>query len=119
MPPPDAPPSTALKAIKTLHTVVWALLAGCVMVIPIAAWHAQFSTAGWLTAIVFGECVVLALNGGRCPLTSVAERLTEDRRANFDIYLPEWLAENNKLIFGALFIVGVAFTIMRWKFRFG
>jgi hypothetical protein len=40
---------------------------------------------------------VLWLNGWRCPLTDVAARYTDDRRANFDIYLPEWLARYNEL----------------------
>ena len=34
---------------------------------------------------------MLVVNRWRCPLTSAAERYTTDRRANFDIYLPEWL----------------------------
>jgi len=53
-------------------------------------------------------------NKWRCPLTSVAARYTSDRRPNFDIYLPEWLAEHNKLIFGALYVAGVAFAFARW-----
>jgi hypothetical protein len=28
----------------------------------------------------------------RCPLTGIAARYTDDRRDNFDIYLPPWLA---------------------------
>ena len=39
---------------------------------------------------------------------------TDDRRANFDIYLPEWLARNNKPIFGALYAAAVLFLLMRW-----
>ena len=40
----------------------------------------------------------------RCPLTDLAARYTDDRRANFDIYLPLWLAANNKRIFGSVFV---------------
>jgi hypothetical protein len=57
---------------------------------------------------------VLVLNRWRCPLTSVAARYTADRRANFDIYLPEWLATHNKSIFGALYFVGVVFVLVHW-----
>ena len=42
-----------------------------------------------------------------CPLTSIAARYTDDRRANFDIYLPEWLARHNKAVFGALYVAGI------------
>jgi hypothetical protein len=55
--------------------------------------------------------VVLWLNRWSCPLTAVAARYTEDRRANFDIYLPEWLAQYNKQIFGSLYAVGVAYLV--------
>ena len=58
--------------------------------------------------------MVLAVNGWRCPLTSVASRYTDERRDNFDIYLPNWLARHNKLIFGALYVAGVAFALARW-----
>jgi hypothetical protein len=42
------------------------------------------------------------LNNVSCPLTSAAARNTSDWRASFDIYLPEWLALDNKTIFGSL-----------------
>jgi hypothetical protein len=49
--------------------------------------------------------LVLLFNGMRCPLTAVAARHTDDRRDNFDIYLPEWLARWNKHL--ALYVVGL------------
>jgi hypothetical protein len=58
---------------------------------------------------------VLILNRWRCPLTSVAARYTDDRRDNFDIYLPEWIARHNQLIFGTLYVAGIIFTLARWK----
>ena len=71
----------------------------------------------WLAAIVAGEVIVLVFNRMRCPLTGVAARYTEDRRDNFDIYLPEWLARHNKLIFGALYVGGLVFALVRWVSR--
>jgi hypothetical protein len=50
------------------------------------------------------------------PTTPIAARHTDDRRANFDIYLPEWLARHNKLIFGALYAGGILFTLAKWAF---
>ena len=38
----------------------------------------------------------------------------EQRSANFDIYLPVWLARYNKAIFGTLFVVGGLFVLARW-----
>jgi hypothetical protein len=44
------------------------------------------------------ECGVLAVNGGRCPLSDSAQRLSDSHANNFDIYLPNWLAQYNKVI---------------------
>ena len=40
----------------------------------------------------------------------VAARYTDERRANFDIWLPEWLARHNQSIFGTLFVAGLVYT---------
>ena len=104
----------ALVAVKVVHTVAWAFFAGCILAIPVASWQGNYAAAAWLTAIVFVEIAVLVVNGWHCPLTLLAYRFTDSRRANFDIYLPEWLAKHNKLIFGTLFCLGMAFALCRW-----
>lgn len=73
-------PVDAFVAIKLLHAAVWALLAGCILALPITALLHRFDWAIILTAIILAECGVLALNGGRCPLTSVAARFTDCRK---------------------------------------
>lgn len=103
-----------LKQIKLLHTIVWVFFAASILAIPILAWVGQFRFAGTLIAIVLLEVVVLIANGWRCPLSGIAARFTDDRRDNFDIYLPAWLARHNKMLFGALYIVGIAVTLVRW-----
>lgn len=103
-----------LRWVKLVHTAAWAFFVACIIAIPICGWRGQYGLAGFFTAIVLGEVVVLALNGWRCPLTAVAARYTDDRIDNFDIYLPVWLARYNKEIFGTLFVAGVLFTLGRW-----
>lgn len=103
-----------LRAIKFLHTLVWAGFAGCIVAIPVLVLQERFRLATLLALIVLGEVVVLAINRWRCPLTPIAARYTEDRRANFDIYLPEWLARYNKQIFGPLYVAGVVLLVVRW-----
>ena len=107
----DAP---RLRTIKLLHTAVWAAFAGCIVAIPVLTMQERFRAAAMFALIVLGEVIVLAINRWRCPLTPIAARYTEDRRANFDIYLPEWLARYNKEIFGPLYFVGVALLALRW-----
>lgn len=106
-------PAGALRRIKALHTAVWTVFAGCILMIPWFAWRGRFEVAWTLVAIVMVEVTVLVANRMRCPLTDVAARYTEDRRENFDIYLPLWLARYNKLIFGTLFVLSVLFTLFR------
>lgn len=103
-----------LLGVKVLHTVVWAFFAGCILAIPILAWRGQLFYAGILCGVVFVEVLILLFNDMRCPLTPVAARYTQDRRANFDIFLPEWLARYNKEIFGSLYFGGVVFTVYLW-----
>ena len=107
--------SRALRRIKLLHTVVWAFFAGAIVLLLFAALLGQIQTAAVLIGVVSVELVILAIYGGKCPLTGVAARYTDDRRDNFDIYLPLWLARYNKQIFGALFLIGVAITVAAWR----
>ena len=107
-------PTTALRAIRTLHTVVWAFFAGIIVAIPVVAWQRRFGLLLWLAGIVLVEVVVLAANRMRCPLTAVAARYTDDRRDNFDIYLPLLIARYNKHIFGSLFVAGLLLGLVRW-----
>ena len=95
----------ALLAIKFAHTFIWVFFAGSIVALPFLAWAGHFRWAAALGILVLFECAVLALNGMRCPLTGLAARYTEDRSPNFDIYLPRFVAEYNKQIFGALFVV--------------
>ena len=106
----------ALRAVKIVHTLAWAIFASCIVALPVAAYLEDFQLAAILIAVVLLEVMVLVANHFRCPLTDVAARYTSDRRANFDIYLPLWVARYNKEIFGGLFAAGILFTLVRWKF---
>lgn len=103
-----------MRSIKLLHTAIWLLFALCIVAIPILGYVGRIRQAAWLVCFVFVEVLVLVFNGLRCPLTDVAARYTEDRRDNFDIYLPPWIARHNKSIFGILFVLGSLFTLARW-----
>ena len=108
-----------LAAVKLLHTAVWAVLAVCIVALPVAALTDRFDWAVALTLVVFLEGVALVLNGGQCPVTSLAARYTDDRADNFDIYLPPWLALRNKTIFCTLFISGELVVLWRWLAQAG
>jgi len=104
-----------LREIKLLHTVIWAIMAGSILLLPVVGWLRKNSAAFALTVLILAECLVLAVNRCRCPLTDIAARYTNVRSDNFDIFLPEWLARYNKLIFGSLFVVGELIWLSRLR----
>jgi len=107
-------PEHLLVAVKALHSAVWLFFVGCIAAIPIAALTGRLVWAAVFSGLVWLECAVLMMNRGRCPLTDVAGRYTEQRSDNFDIYLPEWLARHNKTIFGTLFVFSQCLLIWEW-----
>lgn len=111
---PESGHIRALVAIKTAHTLVWIVFAGCIVAIPLAGARGWFRAAAILSGIVLFECLILAVNGGRCPLTNLARQYTDETADNFDIYLPLWLARHNKLIFGTIFVAGEFLVLVRW-----
>ena len=104
-------PESKLRAIKAIHTLVWAVFAGSILAIPICVLVGELPIAWGLIGFVFLEVLVLAANRMTCPLTDVAGRYTLERRDNFDIYLPLWLARHNKQVFGGLYAAGIVHTI--------
>jgi hypothetical protein len=106
-----------LRLIKAVHTLAWAFFVAGIGAIPVFAWVKRFDLALLFIGIVAVEVVVIVANGWRCPLTPVAARYADDRRPNFDIYLPEWLARYNKEIFGSLFGAGLLLTVVLWLGR--
>ena len=49
---------------------------------------APFRLAAFFAGLVLLECLVLAVNRCRCPLTDLAVRYAPEDSPNFDIYLP-------------------------------
>ena len=109
-------PPRALVAIKLLHTAVWVLFVVCIVAVPVTAALRRFAMTAVFGGIVLLECVVLAVNRGRCPLTDLAARHAPADAPNFDIYLPAWVAKYNKQIFGTIFVLGSLFALAEWLF---
>jgi hypothetical protein len=59
------------------------------------------------------EGIVLLIFNKRCPLTIVARKYSDSQKDNFDIYLPNWLAKYNKLIYTTLFVLIIGRLIYR------
>lgn len=107
-------PEVALRLIKLVHTVIWAFFAGCILAVPVFSYAGNMTIAAILCAVVMVEVSIILLNKWRCPLTPIAAKYTSNRKDNFDIYLPVWLARYNKVIFGILFVAGALYTLFKW-----
>jgi len=107
-------PGVGLFAVKMLHTVVWVFFVSCILGVPVSAALHQFRWCAIFAGLVLLECLVLAANRCRCPLTDLATRFAPEDSPNFDIFLPVWLARYNKQIFGTIFLLGSLFAIAEW-----
>ena len=105
---------TKLTIIKTAHTVIWAVLVGLIFYIVYSGITGKITLLTWIAiaSIVF-EGIILAIFKLYCPLTVWARKYSDSTRDNFDIYLPNWLARHNKLIFTSIYIFGVILVIYR------
>lgn len=103
-----------LFAIKFLHTLIWAFMASCVLFVLSAGIIGFVNQYVYVAiTIIFIEGLTLLIFKWRCPLTIVAEKYTQNREDNFDIFLPKFLARYNKIIFTTLFLVGFFLILLR------
>ncbi len=107
-----------LHQIKLLHTAIWAVMVAAIFQILFTGLSGQVSTLTYASLGLVGlEVITLLINRMTCPLTPLARRYSDSSKANFDIYLPEWLARWNKEIFGVLLVVGV--ILVAWRIAAG
>ena len=107
-------PRCHLFIIKGLHTAIWAFFVLIILYILYSAIMDRIDTLLWIAiALVVVEGIILFINGWRCPLTRLGEKYTEQTNVGFDIFLPKWVAKNNKTIFTTLYFVGVILVIYR------
>ncbi|MCC8361119.1 hypothetical protein [Salinimicrobium sediminilitoris] len=103
-----------LLAIKLLHTLVWAFFVTIIFYIVYSGLANKLTTFTWISiGLIIVEGLVLLLFKMFCPLTVIARRYSDSEKANFDIFLPEWLAKYNKEIFTSIYLLGVALVLLR------
>ncbi len=106
-------PST-LTLIKTIHTLIWLFFNVVIFYLLYAVIMGRIDQWVWIClGLIVLEGLVLLIFKKVCPVTLVARRYSDSEKANFDIYLPEWLAKYNKEIYTA--IVVVALVILVWR----
>jgi cbb3-type cytochrome oxidase subunit 1 len=103
-----------LFAIKLLHTVIWVFFVAVIFYVLFTAITDTVNFYTWLgIALVIGEGLTLLLFKMSCPLTLVARKYSDSNKDNFDIFLPNWLARHNKLIFTSIFLLAILLVLLR------
>lgn len=109
--------SGKLAWIKAVHTVIWAVLSAVIFYLLYAVITGRLDQWFWWGLGLVGlEVLTLLVFGMSCPLTVLARRLSGSQRANFDIFLPEWLARHNKAICSVILLVvlvGMAWRLLQ------
>lgn len=104
-----------LLAIKLLHTLVWVFFVAVIFYIVYSGFTNKITPFTWIAiGLIIVEGLILLLFKMFCPLTLIARRYSDSKKANFDIFLPEWLAKYNKEIFTSVYVLGVALVLMRY-----
>ena len=103
-----------LFGIKLLHTVIWAFFVVVIFYVLYSGIADKVTTYTWVgIALVIGEGLTLLVFKMFCPLTLVARKYSDSEKDNFDIFLPNWLARHNKVIFTSIFVVALGLVIYR------
>ena len=103
-----------LLIIKLAHTLIWVLFVMLICYILYSGLTDTVNKYTWISiGLVLGEGLVLLIFKMYCPLTLMARKYSDSQKDNFDIFLPNWLAKHNKLIFTSLFLTGVILVIVR------
>jgi hypothetical protein len=106
--------TTKLILLKTLHTIIWLFFNVLLGYMAYAVIANRIDRYVWIgIGLVVLEGLVLLVFNKMCPLTLVARQYSDSTKDNFDIYLPNWLAKYNKLIYTTIFILIVFGVIYR------
>lgn len=111
--------SNKLLAIKLLHTLIWLIFVVVIFYVVYSGITGIINTYTWLgIGFVIGEGIVLLLFKMFCPLTVLARKYSDSQKDNFDIFLPNWLAKHNKLIFTTIFLIGLVLVVIKTFYKF-
>src|SRR5690606_38689377 len=103
-----------LITIKIIHTLVWIFFNVVIFYMLYAVIVNKIDIWLWIGyGLVVLEGVVLLIFRLYCPLTILARKYSDSTRDNFDIYLPNWLAKHNKLIYTIIMVGILILTLIR------
>lgn len=105
---------TKLVLIKIIHTLVWVFFNVVIFYMLYAVLSDKLDKWLWIGyALFILEGITLLYFKFFCPLTIIARKYSDSPKDNFDIYLPNWLARYNKLIYTSILGIIVILTVYR------
>ncbi|HPJ09338.1 MAG TPA: hypothetical protein PLS51_01815 [Flavobacterium sp.] len=106
--------STKLVWVKLLHTLIWLFFNVVIFYLLYAVIANRIDFWVWLCiALLVLEGFILLVFKMVCPITLIARKYSDSPKDNFDIYLPNWLAKHNKMIYTAIVLVALAILVYR------
>ena len=110
--------SEKLIAIKFIHTLIWLFFISAIFYILFSGISNKINSYTWIAiGLVIGEGIVLIVFKMFCPLTILARKFSNSNKDNFDIFLPNWLARYNKIIFATIYLIGLIIVLIRVGFN--
>lgn len=104
-----------LALIKLIHTFVWVFFNVVIFYLFYAVAIGKIDRWVWICLGLIGlETIILLMFRMICPLTVMARKYSDSTKDNFDIYLPNWLARYNKLIYSCIVGVSLIILLLRW-----
>lgn len=107
-------PANKLLVIKWIHSIIWLFFVVVIFYILYSGISNDINSYTWIgIVLILMEGIVLLVFKMFCPLTILARKYSDSSKSNFDIFLPNWLAKYNKLIFTTLYIIGLVIVLVR------
>ena len=105
---------TKLILVKLIHTIIWVFFNVVIFYLLYAVVVNKVDTWVWICLALIGlEALILLVFRSVCPVTIIASRYSDSQRANFDIYLPHWLAKHNKKIYSVIVLIAIVILVFR------
>lgn len=108
-----------LKAIKTVHTIIFVIMAGSVFYIVYCGAVGRFSLPLYIAlGLITVEGLVFFGNRMKCPLTGLAEKYGAEKGYVFDSFFPEKWTRYTFPVFGTILLIGLILLLLRWLMVF-
>ena len=104
----------SIAFIKAAHTAVFVVLSALLVAVAYEVFADRITGVTWIGVTMFlAEGIVLIMNGWRCPLTAMAEKLGSPHGQITDTLLPKWFADRVFQVYGVLFAGSLVVLVVR------